>query len=1202
MKTIICIAFLAMPFLAQAQSVLETKIQTGHSNRISSYDFSSDNKLLFTGGYDRKILMTDIQSGREIRSFIGHELAISSIDLSADDKFIVSGGYDQMVMLWDVNTGKQLKVFKGHNEGVTTVGFSPDGKYIISGGEKLILWDFVTGKAVKEFSETDNYYFGFSGINKATFSSDSKYIIAKYTPGYVIAWDVATGALVMKTEVPSSTMARVTKIDLPGKDAESEVINFHVGTFERTPMWGGSTTNSAKKSADIFLKRDSPAMKNTTYNFSDQLEGYDNGDESICFVAGTSYFITGRTVPEVYDYVKGVKYQFDIQDEGHKSSILRITVSEGLQYIVTASKDESILWQVDQEKGAIKMLSKLDEKGLMFGLLPGTSSFVRTSAYGFIDIVTFNQGFYATFALRKNAYPVKAMDVSPDGNSFCLGVQSDNTIHVWDMVHGRERNIFTPDLREYDEVSCATFTPNGKFLVATADYSPQYIGWLDDVGKGKLVIYDLEKKSMVLESDIAKGAPVLTISPDSRYVAIGTRGPQLSDDGATIIVIDIVERKAVANFTGYLNISGLSFSPDGKLLAFSDYSDATINVKQVQSRVGILDIFAKTEVAGPYLAPDSLGIYSISFSPDGKQIAAGGYKSAFIFDSMTGKLQKTLKGHTSKINSIHYSSDGKQIITGSNDNTAKVFDLLAGKVIANLKGHNSTVTNAVFHPNKPLLLTSSLDGSVKLWNRATGEQMVSFVSMLSTKKTEEGGTLYFDGMVAYTPDNYYYCNKPAYDGIHFVKNNKYFNFLNFDLQYNRPDIILKRIGMSAPKEIDMYKKAHDKRVAKMGFTDQSFLADANIPEVHITPPTEPVTMTPTLSLPIEAVDTKYPLKSIQVYVNGVPYWSRKGFDIASKNLMKFQQTIDLPLSIGKNQVEVSALNMKGAESIIETFNIEYTPQTTDKHDLYIFAIGAGKYTDASKNLNYPAKDAKDIVTLFTKDPTKYRNIISEVISDNQATRAKILAVKEKLKLSKPDDEVIIFYAGHGILDANLNYYLGTYNIGFAKPDAMGLAYDDLENVLDGIPARKKLLLVDACHSGEIDKDEVVLAQAAAKESGSDIQFRAVGDNTVVNLGLENSFELMKELFADLRRGSGTSVISAAGGGEFALESSEWNNGVFTYVIQSGLLQGKADANGDGKIYISELLNYSQAEVSRLTNGKQKPTSRAENISNDWVVY
>ena len=53
---------------------------------------------------------------------------------------------------------------------------------------------------------------------------------------------------------------------------------------------------------------------------------------------------------------------------------------------------------------------------------------------------------------------------------------------------------------------------------------------------------------------------------------------------------------------------------------------------------------------------------------------------------------------------------------------------------------------------------------------------------------------------------------------------------------------------------------------------------------------------------------------------------------------------------------------------------------------------------------------------------------------------------------------------------------------------------------------------------------------------------------------------MKELFADLRRGTGATVTSSAGGAEYALESSQWNNGVFTYSIIEGIETKKADLN------------------------------------------
>jgi len=208
-----------------------------------------------------------------------------------------------------------------------------------------------------------------------------------------------------------------------------------------------------------------------------------------------------------------------------------------------------------------------------------------------------------------------------------------------------------------------------------------------------------------------------------------------------------------------------------------------------------------------------------------------------------------------------------------------------------------------------------------------------------------------------------------------------------------------------------------------------------------------------------------------------------------------------------------------------------------------------------------------------------------------------------LKNAKPEDAVIIFVAGHGLLDNNFDYFYATHDIDFNNPRARGVSYEMLESLLSLTKAYEKLLIMDNCHSGELDKEEVEEGKNEDVNLG-DVEFRAVGVSVreKEGFGMENTKELMDEMFADVRKGTGATVISSAGGAEYAMESSEWKNGLFTYCLLEGLTSKKADANRDNEINVSEIRSYVYEQVTLLSNGKQKPTARSENLSVDYRIW
>ncbi|ETO06416.1 hypothetical protein RFI_30980, partial [Reticulomyxa filosa] len=60
----------------------------------------------------------------------GHSDAVTSVQFSPDGNRIVSGSRDNTIRLWDASSGKQIQCLKGHSDAVTFVQFSPDGNRI----------------------------------------------------------------------------------------------------------------------------------------------------------------------------------------------------------------------------------------------------------------------------------------------------------------------------------------------------------------------------------------------------------------------------------------------------------------------------------------------------------------------------------------------------------------------------------------------------------------------------------------------------------------------------------------------------------------------------------------------------------------------------------------------------------------------------------------------------------------------------------------------------------------------------------------------------------------------------------------------------------------------------------------------------------------------------------------------------------------
>src|SRR5947208_2246574 len=109
----------------------------GHSAAAYSLAFSSDAKMLATGGADKTVKLWDVASGKVTATFAEHAGAVWGLAFSPDGKILVagSGRLDAQrqrytsgeLRIWDVARQSLVESFEGHADLVNAVAFSPDG-------------------------------------------------------------------------------------------------------------------------------------------------------------------------------------------------------------------------------------------------------------------------------------------------------------------------------------------------------------------------------------------------------------------------------------------------------------------------------------------------------------------------------------------------------------------------------------------------------------------------------------------------------------------------------------------------------------------------------------------------------------------------------------------------------------------------------------------------------------------------------------------------------------------------------------------------------------------------------------------------------------------------------------------------------------------------------------------------------------------
>ena len=1090
-----------------------------------------------------------------------HTDRINAWEFSPDNKMLITASFDNKAIIWDTKTGKKLVELIGHSDAAKSAVFTLDNESVItsSNDKSIKIWNVKSGKVI-------NTLIGHRGfIYFAKLSPDGTKVLSVSGDSTVIVWELKTGKNIF------SFSSRDYELRNAFFSSDSKLILANYNNSE-IKAW------EIKSGKNVFTL------------------SHETNSETTGFSKNGKYIIT-------YTAEAGVIYIWDAVT-GKKISFLNNN-SPYIRHLVVDPLAKKIMAQSGDYKIKVFDISS----GKLLEQLVGASPYSYEPKFnqdGSKIIFRHEQGL-AIWDMKSEKLDtifnakddVSDIQYSSDGRFICLE-HSDGSLQ---LIKGDDwKSLVTLNNKHISPIDNVSFFPDDNKIFFTAENS---IGVIDL----KEIVYN--RNSI---GNLNEAIPWLKFLKEPQLDLKNKRAIHVAVND--IELIDIVTGKTIKRFESPIKdditqVASAQFDSNGEKMIVAYKLEKEIIIWDIKSGLISLRVHFDDEIEEASFTPDNKNIivispwkviqvinantgaivsklighkddiYEYDFNKEISLIATASRDStAAIWEIASGKKMVTLKGHLGFVTHVKFSPDNKKLITGSYDNTAKIWETKSGELLFDLKGHTGVVNPMFSYTGKRILL-SSADQSLSFWDADTGIKLFGFVFIDSINH------------IAILPDGYYKATTGAAKQFHYVtKDLEIISFDQLDIKYNRPDKVLEAVGSTDTALINSYKKAYLKRIKKLGIDTTSFKEGFTIPEADFKnrDAVEYEQKSKQLKLYITGKSTET-LDRFNVWVNEVPLYGQKGINIRYKNKKDIDTTLSVILSEGDNSIETSITDVNGIESYRQPLFVKYSPEKKQPSKTYFIGIGINRFADNMNNLSWSVKDIRDLAIKFAS-----KNAVIDTLFDESVTTEKIIALKNKLLQTNEEDKVIISYSGHGLLSKEYDYFLSTYNINFQKPEQNGLPYEELENLLDGIKARKKLLLIDACHSGEVDKEEMKNyedSKDSRKKEGVKGLIIAPKDSTKV--GMRNSFEMMQELFVNVGRGTGATVISAASGTQFALEKGDLRNGVFTYCLLEAM-------NTNSTLKVSDLKKVVTDKVPQLTAGLQKPTFRSETQQFDWELW
>lgn len=1076
---------------------------------------------------------------------IGHRLEVVSAQFSPDGKKIVTASFDKTAKIWDVATGNLLADLKDHKDLVSAAEFSPDGKKILTASwdNTVKVWDAATKERLFTLKGHKDSIF------TAHFSPDGNKIVTASADGTAKLWDVLTRRLIA---------------DLKGHRARVNTAMFSVDGKK-------VVTASSDKTAIIW---DSETGK-LIYTLNER--GHEGPVNSAQFSPDGKKIVTASSdkTAIIWDALSG-KYSFTLK--GHKRGVNSAQFSlDGKKVVTTSSDSTAIIWDIIEKSTPVYLTG---HKGsVRYAIFNRDGKKVVTASSDGTAIIWNTVTGKPESKLTGHTKRVVSIAFNRDYNQL-VTASHDGSAKIWDAASGK----LMLDLKGHTEwVYAARFSPDGKKIITATDNSSAKI-W--DTETGSLVTNLKGHIAAVNFVSFSRdGKKIVTISKDSTakiwdagtgnldlnlhvknnryhflFADFSLNGEKIAlvTNKDTVKILNAITGDPVSASIIHVGVLSVQFNPDGKKIITAS-ADSTAKIWDVNSGKLLATLIGHTD-----------RLMYAEFSPDNtKVVTASEDRTARIWDASTGyKSDTVLIGHTGTVIEARFSKDGKKIVTSSEDKTAKIWEVKSGKLLSTLKGHTDWINSAEFNPNGKRIITASGDNTIKIWDAEKAKLLYTFFAVDSTDYLVVDTSNHFDGSENARNLLYFTC------GTELVS-----------LEQVKDELWVPNLAT----RLNNGEKINNKTLDELDICGL-------IPEIEIT------NNDYATQIDFKIVPRRGGIGETVLLVNGIEAKRYKKEDLKNDNgqyglVVKRDSIINYLMTGLDNLVAVKACTANNDISSLETkIVLEKKDTFSATPNLYALMVGVSDYKEEDLDLNYAATDATEVSNTLTIAARKFLNKADgkEHVFIYNLTTAKNhdqLPEKKSIKLALEDigkkatanDILFIFLSGHGMMRGEIKkqFYFLTAD---ASPSSVNddnayagvcISSAELTDWIkpQNIKAQKRILILDACHSGQAINDFV-------NQVANNQQANAVAK------GESDEKAAMIKSIDKLNEASGSFILSASASNKVAFESPKYSHGYLALSLLKTIKEQPDILESDKYLNVTKWFNAAGKMVSELAKEEE----------------